>query len=122
MVRLGDKSGVEYVLDRERIRYNSAAMNQPDRKQQDEFRSAVTMTVVWVAGLTLIIIFVALLAGILLDKFLNSKPLFTVILTIASIPLTIYTTFRVVKAASSRIQPVAKRVNSQEEPHRGENN
>ncbi len=97
-------------------------MNQPDRKQQDEFRSAVTMTVVWVAGLTLIIIFVALLAGILLDKFLNSKPLFTVILTIASIPLTIYTTFRVVKAASSRIQPVAKRVNSQEEPHRGENN
>lgn len=97
-------------------------MNQPGRKQQDEFRAAVTMTVVWVAGLTLMIIFMALFAGILLDNFLNSKPLFTVILTIASIPLTIFATFRVVKAASSRIQPAAKREKSEEEPHRGENN
>ena len=97
-------------------------MNQPDKKQQDEFRAAVTMTVVWVAGLTLIVIFVALFAGIMLDKFLNSKPLFTVVLTIASIPLTIFATFRVVKATSSRIQPAAKKENSEEEPHRGEDN
>jgi F0F1-type ATP synthase assembly protein I len=75
-----------------------------------------------VAGLTLAIIFVALFAGILLDKFLNSKPLFTVILTIASIPLTIFSTFRVVKAASSRIQPAEKNESSQEEAHRGEIN
>ena len=97
-------------------------MNQPDRKQQDEFRAAVTMTVIWVAGLTLLIIFAALFAGILLDKFLNSKPLFTVILTIASIPLTIFATLRVVKAASSRIQPVPRKENTEEEPHRGEDN
>ena len=97
-------------------------MNEPGRKQQDEFRAAVTMTVMWVAGLTLAIIFVALFTGILLDKFLNSKPLFTVILTIASIPLTILSTFRVVKAAGRRIQPAAKKENSQEESHRGENN
>ncbi len=80
------------------------------------------MTVVWVAGLTLIIIFVGLFAGMVLDKFLNSKPLFTIIMTIASIPLTIFATFRVVKAASSRIQPAAKQKNSEEEPHRGEDN
>ena len=80
------------------------------------------MTVVWVAGLTLIIIFVGLFAGMLLDKFLNSKPLFTVLLTIFSIPVTIFETFRVVKAASSRIQPAAKKENSEEEPHRGEDN
>jgi F0F1-type ATP synthase assembly protein I len=97
-------------------------MNQPGRKQQDEFRAAVTITVVWVAGLTLIVIFLGLFAGILLDKFLNTKPLFTVILIIASIPLTIFATFRVVKAASSRIQPAAKKENSEEEPHRGEDN
>jgi F0F1-type ATP synthase assembly protein I len=97
-------------------------MNQPDRKQQDEFRAAVTMTVVWVAGLTLIIIFVALFAGILLDKFLNTKPIFTVVLTVASIPLTIFATFRVVKAATSRIQPAKKKENPEEEPHRGEDN
>ena len=97
-------------------------MNQPGNKQQDEFRAAVIMTVVWVAGVTLIIIFVALFAGILLDRLLNSKPLFTVVLTIISIPITIFTTFRVVKAASSRIKPAAKTGNSEEEPNRGEDN
>ena len=80
------------------------------------------MTVVWVAGLTLVIIFAALFAGILLDRLLNSKPLFTILLTIASIPITIYATFRVVKAASSRIQPAVKKESSEEEPHRGEDN
>jgi F0F1-type ATP synthase assembly protein I len=97
-------------------------MNQSGKKQQSEFRAAVTMTVIWVAGLTLIIIFVALFAGIYLDKLLSSKPLFTIVLTIGSIPVTIFATYRVVKAASSRIQPVPKRENSEEEPHRGEDN
>jgi F0F1-type ATP synthase assembly protein I len=95
-------------------------MNKTGDKHQDEFKAAVTMTVVWVAGLTLIIIFVALFAGILLDRLLNSKPLFTIVFTIASIPVTIYATFRVVKAASSRIQPALKKETSEEEPHRGE--
>ena len=97
-------------------------MNKPGHKHQDEFRAAVTMTVVWVASLTLIIIFVALFAGLLLDRLLNSKPLFTIVLTIASIPVTILATFRVVKAASSRIQPAEKKDKSEEEPHRGEDN
>jgi len=97
-------------------------MNKPGHKHQDEFRAAVTMTVVWVASLTLIIIFVALFAGLLLDRLLNSKPLFTIVLTIASIPVTILATFRVVKAASSRIQPAEKKDKSEEEPHRGKDN
>lgn len=80
------------------------------------------MTVVWVAVLTLITIFAALFAGILLDRLLNSKPLFTIVLTIASIPVTIYATFRVVKAASNRIQPAVKKEISEEEPHRGKDN
>ena len=80
------------------------------------------MTVLWVAGLTLVVIFGALFAGILLDRLLNTKPLLTILLTIASIPLTIYATFRVVKAATRRIQPVTKKENSEEELHRGEDN
>jgi len=97
-------------------------MNQPGKRQQDEFRAAVTMTIVWVAGLTLGIIFVALFAGILLDRLLNSKPLFTIILTIASIPVTIFGTFRVVKATSSRIKPAAKMGINEEDPNRGKDN
>jgi F0F1-type ATP synthase assembly protein I len=97
-------------------------MNGPEKKGQDEFRSAVIMTVVWVAGLTLVVIFLALFAGILLDKFLDSKPLFTVIFIVTSIPLTIYLTFRVVKAATRRIQPATKKGITEEEPQRGKDN
>ncbi len=97
-------------------------MYGPEKKGQDEFRTAITMTVVWVAGLTLVVIFLALFTGILLDKFLDSKPLFTVLFIVGSIPLTIYLTFRVVKLASSRIQPPPKKETPEEEPHRGENN
>jgi F0F1-type ATP synthase assembly protein I len=97
-------------------------MNQSGSKRQDEFRAAVTMTVVWVAGLTLIIIFVGLFAGLLLDKLLSTRPIFTIVLTIASIPVTLYATFRVVKAASNRIQPAGKQKRTEEESHRGEDN
>jgi len=97
-------------------------MSQSNGKGQDEFRAAVTTIVVWVAGLTLVVIFAALFAGILLDRVLNSKPLFTILLIVTSIPVTIYLTFRVVKAASSRIQiqPAGNNEKHEEEPHRGE--
>jgi F0F1-type ATP synthase assembly protein I len=97
-------------------------MKQQGKKTTDEFRAAVTMTVVWVAGLTLIIIFFGLFAGIMLDKLFSAKPFFTIGLTLASIPLTLFATYRVVKAASSRIQPTGYKKKSEEEPHRGENN
>ncbi len=95
-------------------------MSQPKGKGQDEFRTAVTMTVVWVAGLTLVIIFAALLAGLWLDKILDSKPLFTIILVLVSIPVTLFLTFRVVRSATTRIQPDVKKEITEEEPHRGE--
>jgi len=97
-------------------------MNGPGKQGQNEFRNAVTMTVVWVAGLTLVVIFLALFAGILLDKALNTKPLLTIIFVIASIPLTILLTLRVVKSATSRIQPKINKGKSEEEPQSGEDN
>ena len=97
-------------------------MNGPGKQGQNEFRNAVTMTVVWVAGLTLVVIFLALFAGILLDKALNTKPLLTIIFVIASIPLTILLTLRVVKSATSRIQPKINKEKSEEEPRSGEDN
>jgi F0F1-type ATP synthase assembly protein I len=95
-------------------------MSQGNNKGQDEFRVAVTMTVVWVAGLTLVIIFAALMAGLWLDKILNSKPIFTIVLVLVSIPVTLFLTFRVVKTATARIQPAIKKDVTEEEPHRGE--
>ena len=90
------------------------------KKGQDEFRSAVIMTVIWVAGLTLVVIFAGLFAGILFDNLLHSKPLFTIALMITSIPVTIFLTLRVVKIATRRIPPGMKKTNPEEEPHRGE--
>jgi ABC-type sugar transport system permease subunit len=94
-------------------------MNRPDSRNQDQFRSAVTMTVIWVAGLTLAVIFAALFAGIALDKLLHTGALLTILLTVASIPLTIYLTFRVVKTATKNLQPTAKKEIPKEELDRG---
>jgi F0F1-type ATP synthase assembly protein I len=96
-------------------------MNQPNRKGRDEFKTAVTMTVLWVAGLTLVTIFVALLAGMWLDKILNSKPWLTIAFILISIPATLYLTVRVVRSATSRIQPDKKNEVIEEEPNRGDN-
>jgi F0F1-type ATP synthase assembly protein I len=78
-------------------------VNEPGKSQGDEFRTAVTTTVVWVAGATLVIIFIALFAGIMLDKVFQSKPIFTIIFTLASIPGTIFTTIRIVNYSTNKI-------------------
>lgn len=96
-------------------------MNQPKGKGQDEFKTAVTMTVVWVAGLTLVIIFAALLAGLWLDKILNSRPWFTITFILISIPVTLSLTVRVVRSATARIQPGEKTEVIEEESHRADN-
>jgi F0F1-type ATP synthase assembly protein I len=95
-------------------------MSKSNGKGHDEFRAAVTMTVVWVAGLTLFIIFAALLAGLWLDKTLDSKPLFTIVLVLVSIPVTLILLVRVVRTATERIQPAIKNEVTEEEPHLGE--
>jgi F0F1-type ATP synthase assembly protein I len=97
-------------------------MNGPEKKGYEEFRTAVTMTVVWVGGLTLAIIFLALFGGILLDKLLDSKPVFTILLVVASVPLTIYLTLRVVRAATNRIKKPVQTAKHEEETQRGGEN
>jgi F0F1-type ATP synthase assembly protein I len=92
-------------------------MNQPERRQED-FRSAVTYTVIAVAGLTLFILFAALFLGLWLDRILNTKPILTVGLMIASIPLTLVAIFRVVKTATSRIGAAQKKT-LEEDSHLG---
>lgn len=94
-------------------------MGKVNSKGQDEFRTAVTLTVVWVAGLTLIVIFAALLAGIWLDRVFHSKPVLTIIFILVSIPITLFMTLRVVKRISARIQPEKQNEVRKEEPHRG---
>jgi F0F1-type ATP synthase assembly protein I len=70
----------------------------------------MNLTLASIAGqvgcLTLVIIFVALFAGLWLDRYLDTKPLFTIVLLIGSVPVTLFLMFRVVRSATSRIKPV----------------
>lgn len=58
-----------------------------------------------VGFLTLAVIMLALFGGLWLDKFLNTRPFFTVGLLIGSVPVTLYLMYRVSKAAIDRIKP-----------------
>lgn len=85
-------------------------MSQPDDQDKDRRQRIINLTLASVAGqvgfLTLIIVFVALFGGLWLDKALDTKPLFTIILLVVSMPVTLVLMFRVVRAATSRIKPV----------------
>jgi len=94
-------------------------MNNPGGKGRDNYQSAVTMTVLGVAGSTFLVIFAALFAGLWLDKVFNSKPAFTVGLLLGSIPITLLLMFRVVKAATNRITPSRKNASPEEQEHHG---
>jgi hypothetical protein len=75
---------------------------------KDRAERALKMALVGVIGqvgcLTLLIISVALIAGLWLDNQFQTRPLFALIFVLASVPLTIYLMFRVVLSFAPRIQ------------------
>jgi F0F1-type ATP synthase assembly protein I len=54
---------------------------------------------------TLLIVFLALFAGIGLDKLLGTKPLFTIILILGSAPLSLFLTFKLAMRAVKSATP-----------------
>ena len=94
-------------------------MEQPDDQGKERKQRAYNLTLASVAGqvgfITLFIIFIALFGGLWLDRYLNTKPLFTILLLIGSIPVTIFIMFRVVKAATDRIKPIQRKTSPEEE-------
>jgi ABC-type transport system involved in cytochrome c biogenesis permease subunit len=85
-------------------------MNQPEKQDNNRLQYAMNLTLASIAGqvgcLTLIIIFLALFAGLWLDRYFDTRPLFTIVLLIGSVPVTLFLMFRVVKAATGRIKPI----------------
>lgn len=57
-----------------------------------------------VGCLTLVVILVALVAGLWLDRQLDTRPLFTVLLMLGSVPVTIFLMIRVVLAGASKFE------------------
>jgi hypothetical protein len=58
-----------------------------------------------VGFLTLVIIIVALLAGLWLDSQLQTRPLFTIVALLASVPVTLFIMYRVAMSFVTRIKP-----------------
>lgn len=95
-------------------------MNRADQEQKkDRMQYAFNMTLAAVAGqvgcLTLVVIFVSLFGGLWLDRTFDTRPLFTVLLVIGSIPVTLVAMFWVVRKATSHIKPDTKNQSSQSE-------
>jgi F0F1-type ATP synthase assembly protein I len=87
-------------------------MSQPENQKKNNFQYAMNMTMASIAGqvgcLTLVVIFAALFAGLWLDRYLDTKPLFTIVILLGSVPVTLFLMFRLVKAATDRIKPMQK--------------
>lgn len=84
-------------------------MTAGGQNDRDQAQRALNLTLAMVAGqvgcLTLIIVVAALFAGLWLDNQFHTRPLFTLILMIASVPVTIVVMYRVATAATARIKP-----------------
>lgn len=91
-------------------------MSNPDDQSKDRLQHAYNLTLASVTGLvgclTLVIVIAALIFGLWLDRYLGTKPLFTLILIIGSVPVTLVVMFTVVNSATKRIktEPPNKKV------------
>jgi F0F1-type ATP synthase assembly protein I len=78
--------------------------------QSGESRKVVNQSVVLgavvgqVGCLTLLFVLAALFGGLWLDNYFGTKPIITVVLMIASIPVTLVAMFWIVRKATSRLQ------------------
>ena len=96
--------------------------------EKDHSLRALQMALVGVIGqvgcLTLLIILVALVAGLWLDNQFQTRPLFALVLVLASVPVTLYLMFRVVLSMAPRIQALSGAALTpkpeEEEPEGGE--
>lgn len=69
-----------------------------------------------VGCVTVILIGLALGAGLLLDRVLDTRPIFTILFLVGSVPVTLYVTVRVSLTAASRAQRLARGTKTEEEP------
>jgi hypothetical protein len=82
--------------------------------QTSENRKVVNQSVVLgavvgqVGCLTLLIVLAALFGGLWLDNFFGTKPVITVVLMIASVPVTLVVMFWIVRKATARLQAIGQ--------------
>jgi len=69
---------------------------------------AVFSMVSQIGCLVIIVVVVALLAGLWLDKLTNTRPLFTIVLLLTSVPVSLFISVRVALSTAARLAPPPK--------------
>jgi F0F1-type ATP synthase assembly protein I len=72
--------------------------------------------------LTMGVIIVALVGGLWLDRLLSTKPLFTVLLMLASFPISYYIIYRIALNAVGKIKPAAGQSSPKKEDMQSDDN
>jgi F0F1-type ATP synthase assembly protein I len=95
---------------------------QDEGEKKDRRQYTLNLALAAVAGqvgfVTLAVIGVALVGGLALDNYLDTKPMFTILFMVASVPVTVILMFRIVQAATSRIKPSVKSESTLEDKNR----
>ncbi len=100
---------------------------QPEQPDKNRAQYIFNLTLAAVAGqvgfITLCIVLASLFGGLWLDKRIDTRPLFTVVLMLTSVPVTIVMMFWIVRNATARIRPMPpKKKSPAEEANRGTEN
>jgi len=79
---------------------------EPTGTNRKYFNQSVVLGAVvgQVGCLTLVFVLAVLFGGLWLDNYLDTRPIFTVILMIASVPVTLIAMFWIVRKATARLQ------------------
>ena len=94
--------------------------SEPRKKPQAVPNLAVYSVGGQIGCATLIIVLVAVFVGIGLDRLLGTKPVFTLILTLGSAPVSLYLTYRLAMRAVKSMNPKPP-ASAQPEPAQEEN-
>lgn len=79
--------------------------NSDSNSSQSAFNAAVITVSLQVGCLTLVTIFASLFLGLWLDRIFDTRPLFTILLLVGSMPLTWVGVFWSVNRAKKRLSP-----------------
>ena len=82
-------------------------MSRQQPKTEDYMRNMALAVVAGQAGCsTLVVVFAALFAGLYLDSHLGTRPLFTIGLLVASVPISLYAMVRLIlSSVAAIVQP-----------------
>lgn len=99
----------------------SQIKSKEGKSRQYSFNLALAAVAGQVGCLTTIIVVVSLLAGLFIDSRLDTRPTFTILLTVLSVPVTLAVMFWVVRRVTSRLKSNinTNKENPQEEANRG---